>query len=393
MQPQIDKLQRGVDILVATPGRLLDHHGQRTLDLSHVEILVLDEADRMLDMGFIPDIKQVLALLPAKRQNLLFSATFSRRDQGARRPPARTRRRLIEVAPPQLDRRARSRRSVHPVDRERRSARCSSHLIKTQRLAPGAGVHAHQARRQQAGRAPAEADGIAAMAIHGNKSQTRAHQGARRLQERRRCRCWSRPTSPRAASTSTSCRTSSTSSCRTCPRTTCTASAAPAAPAPTGEAISLVCVDENGFLRDIERLIKHEIPKEIDRRLRAAGARAARADRPRPHGDRRRRRPRRRAAAPRRAQPRPRRARPRAQQHERSERRTRPQRAAWRESRARQRRASAPPRPPGAGTAPRRSARRGVAPADDAQALSTRSSPWQPPPTPRAARSSPGRAG
>jgi len=76
MQPQIDALRRGVDILVATPGRLLDHARQRTVDLSRVEILVLDEADRMLDMGFIPDIRRILALLPAKRQNLLFSATF-----------------------------------------------------------------------------------------------------------------------------------------------------------------------------------------------------------------------------------------------------------------------------------------------------------------------------
>src|SRR5881398_3390885 len=74
--PQTSQLRRGVDILVATPGRLLDHHQQRNVDLSHVEILVLDEADRMLDMGFIRDIKRILALLPAKRQNLLFSATF-----------------------------------------------------------------------------------------------------------------------------------------------------------------------------------------------------------------------------------------------------------------------------------------------------------------------------
>ena len=77
MQPQIDRLKRGVDILVATPGRLLDHHGQRTLDLSHVQVFVLDEADRMLDMGFIHDIKKVLAILPVKKQSLLFSATFS----------------------------------------------------------------------------------------------------------------------------------------------------------------------------------------------------------------------------------------------------------------------------------------------------------------------------
>jgi ATP-dependent RNA helicase RhlE len=76
MQPQVDALRRGVDILVATPGRLLDHVQQRTVDLRQVEILVLDEADRMLDMGFIHDIRRILALLPAKRQNLLFSATF-----------------------------------------------------------------------------------------------------------------------------------------------------------------------------------------------------------------------------------------------------------------------------------------------------------------------------
>ncbi len=76
IQPQIQALRRGVDILVATPGRLLDHVRQRTVDLSRVEILVLDEADRMLDMGFIHDIRKILALLPPRRQNLLFSATF-----------------------------------------------------------------------------------------------------------------------------------------------------------------------------------------------------------------------------------------------------------------------------------------------------------------------------
>ena len=77
INPQIGHLRRGVDILVATPGRLLDHLQQKTLSLSCVEILVLDEADRMLDMGFIRDIRKILALIPAKRQSLLFSATFS----------------------------------------------------------------------------------------------------------------------------------------------------------------------------------------------------------------------------------------------------------------------------------------------------------------------------
>jgi ATP-dependent RNA helicase RhlE len=79
INPQIERLRRGVDIVVATPGRLLDHARQQTIDLSGVEILVLDEADRMLDMGFIHDIRKILALLPERgqRQNLMFSATFS----------------------------------------------------------------------------------------------------------------------------------------------------------------------------------------------------------------------------------------------------------------------------------------------------------------------------
>ena len=78
MNPQVQAMARGVDVLVACPGRLLDLAGQGSVDLSHVEILVLDEADRMLDMGFVHDVKKVLARLPAKRQNLLFSATFSK---------------------------------------------------------------------------------------------------------------------------------------------------------------------------------------------------------------------------------------------------------------------------------------------------------------------------
>ncbi len=77
IDPEIKLLWRGVEILVATPGRLLDHIGQRTVNLSQVEILVLDEGDRMLDMGFVPDVRKIAALLPAQRQTLLFSATFS----------------------------------------------------------------------------------------------------------------------------------------------------------------------------------------------------------------------------------------------------------------------------------------------------------------------------
>lgn len=78
ISPQIAKLRKGVDIVIATPGRLLDHVQQNTVDLSEVEVLVLDEADRMLDMGFIRDIRKIMAELPRQRQNLLFSATFSK---------------------------------------------------------------------------------------------------------------------------------------------------------------------------------------------------------------------------------------------------------------------------------------------------------------------------
>jgi len=77
MGPQLDALRRGCDVLVATPGRLIDHMERRSVDLSQIEILVLDEADRMLDMGFLPDLQRILNLLPKERQTLLFSATFS----------------------------------------------------------------------------------------------------------------------------------------------------------------------------------------------------------------------------------------------------------------------------------------------------------------------------
>ena len=258
MQPQIDKLRRGVDILVATPGRLLDHHQQRTLDLSHVEIFVLDEADRMLDMGFVHDIKKVLAVLPAQKQSLLFSATFSDEikalaDRLLNKPV------LIEVA-----RRNQTNDSiaqkVHPVGREMKKD-LLVHLIKTNdwdqvlvftRMKHGANRLVEHLLKE----------GISAMAIHGNKSQ--------------------------------SARTKALAEFKTGDLTVLVATDIAARgididmlphvvnfelpnvsedyvhrigrtgrAGATGEAVSLVCVDENGFLRDIERLIKREIPKEI----------------------------------------------------------------------------------------------------------------------------------
>ena len=167
MRPQTDILRRGVDVLVATPGRLLDHAGRGTVDLSGVEILVLDEADRMLDMGFIRDLRRILALLPARRQNLLFSATFSdgirKLAGGLMHDPA-----CIEVAPRNTAA-ERVVQVVHPVDRARKRE-LLAHMIGREdwrqvlvftRTRHGADRLAEQLRR----------DGLGAEAIHGNKSQ------------------------------------------------------------------------------------------------------------------------------------------------------------------------------------------------------------------------------
>ncbi|MEK7322654.1 MAG: DEAD/DEAH box helicase [Pseudomonadota bacterium] len=167
IHPQIDALRRGVDIVVATPGRLLDHVGQKTVDLSKIEILVLDEADRMLDMGFIHDIRKILALLPRGRQNLLFSATYSDEikqlaDKLLNNPA------LVEVARRNIDAEGVT-QVVHRVDRERKRE-LLSHLISTNdwrqvlvftRTKHGANRLAEQLDK----------DGITAAAIHGNKSQ------------------------------------------------------------------------------------------------------------------------------------------------------------------------------------------------------------------------------
>jgi ATP-dependent RNA helicase RhlE len=167
MDAQIRGLRAGAEIVVATPGRLLDHHGQGTIRLDHVEILVLDEADRMLDMGFIHDIRKVLALLPRERQSLLFSATFS--------PDIRALAERLLRNPASVDVAPRNSAAelvtqvVHPVDKARKRA-LLSHLVRTRRIDQalvftrtkhGANRLAEQLQK----------DGIGAMAIHGNKSQ------------------------------------------------------------------------------------------------------------------------------------------------------------------------------------------------------------------------------
>ena len=256
INPQITTLRKGVDIVVATPGRLLDHVGQKTLDLSRVECLILDEADRMLDMGFIHDIKKILAILPKHRQNLLFSATFSneikRLADGLLNSPV-----LIEVA-----RRNTASKSVkqivHPVDRERKKE-LLSHLIRTNDWKQ---VLVFTRTKHGANRlcGQLEKDGISSAAIHGNKSQTARTKALANFKE---------------------------GSVRILVATDIAARGIDIDQLPhvvnfelpnisedyvhrigrtgragnEGEAVSLVCVDEHDYLRNIEKLIKRNIPK------------------------------------------------------------------------------------------------------------------------------------
>jgi ATP-dependent RNA helicase RhlE len=257
MQPQIDKLKRGVDILVATPGRLLDHHQQRTLDLGHVEIFVLDEADRMLDMGFVHDIKKVLAVLPAKKQSLLFSATFSDEikalaDRLLNNPA------LIEVA-----RRNATAENIaqkmHPVGRERKKE-LLAHLIKSgnwhqvlvfTRMKHGANRLTEFLNKE----------GISAMAIHGNKSQ-----GARTkaLAE------FKTGDLQVLVATDIAARGIDIDQLPhvvnfelpNIPEDYVHRIGRTGRAGAQGEAVSLVCLDEELFLHDIEKLIKRSIPRE-----------------------------------------------------------------------------------------------------------------------------------
>ncbi|MCB1705568.1 MAG: DEAD/DEAH box helicase [Halioglobus sp.] len=167
INPQKQKLIKGVDIVVATPGRLLDHVQQRSIDLSRVEILVLDEADRMLDMGFIRDIRKILNVIPAQRQTLLFSATFSREIKALSsefmNQPSQ-----IQVTPENTAVDLVS-QVVYPVDKHRKRELLSQKIGEEQwqqvlvftRTKHGANKLAEQLGK----------DGITASAIHGNKSQ------------------------------------------------------------------------------------------------------------------------------------------------------------------------------------------------------------------------------
>jgi ATP-dependent RNA helicase RhlE len=258
INPQISKLRKGVDIVVATPGRLLDHVQQKTIDLSGIEILVLDEADRMLDMGFIRDIRRILALIPKQRQNLLFSATCSNE---IRRLAAD-----LLNAPTEIQVAARNttadrvRQVVHPVDR-RRKRELLSHRIGAEnwqqvlvftRTKHGANRLAEQLTD----------DGLKAVAIHGNKTQA----------ARTRALANFKAGSVRIlVATDIAARGLDIDrlphvvnfEMPNVPEDYVHRIGRTARAGQEGHAVSLVCIDEQRLLRDIERLLKCEIEKEI----------------------------------------------------------------------------------------------------------------------------------
>ena len=254
MGAQIEKLRRGVDILVATPGRLLDHAGQGTLDLGQVQVLVLDEADRMLDMGFIHDIKKVLALVPKQKQTLLFSATFSDeiRDlaNGLLRDPLH-----IQVTPRNTTVQ-RITQTIHPVGRGKKKALLThiinehnwSQVLVFTRTKFGANNVAEHLTKI----------GIEALALHGNKSQTARTQALQGFKD---------GTIRALVATDIAARgididelphvvnyeipNVSEDYVHRIGRTGRAGN--------SGEAVSLVCLDEEGFMQDIERFTKQNI--------------------------------------------------------------------------------------------------------------------------------------
>jgi ATP-dependent RNA helicase RhlE len=257
MGPQIAQLKRGVDILVATPGRLLDHHQQGMLDLTQVEFFVLDEADRMLDMGFVHDIKKVLAMLPAKKQSLLFSATFSTEikalaDRLLNAPQ------VIEVARSNATAETIAQRVIK-VGREKKKD-LLIHLIKTHdwhqvlvftRMKHGANRLCEHLVKA----------GITAMAIHGNKSQGARTKALAEFKTGELCVLVATDIAARGIDIDQlphvinfELPNVSEDYVHRIGRT--------GRAGAQGEALSLVCLDEEGFLADIEKLIKRSIPRE-----------------------------------------------------------------------------------------------------------------------------------
>ena len=258
MNPQIDRIKRGVDILVATPGRLLDLQQQGFLDLSTVEVLVLDEADRMLDMGFIHDVKKVLALVPKDKQSLLFSATFSdeirdlantllKNPQSIQVTPRNTTvQRITQV--------------IHPVGRGKKK-QVLLHIIQQHnwsqvlvftRTKFGANNVAEFLTK----------NGVQAMALHGNKSQSARTQALAGFKSGDIRALVATDIAARGIDiddlphvVNYEIPNVSEDYVHRIGRT--------GRAGATGEAVSLVCMDEEGFMMEIERFTKQQIPVQV----------------------------------------------------------------------------------------------------------------------------------
>ena len=258
MNAQIDQLRRGVEVLVATPGRLLDHVQNRTVTFGQVSVLTLDEADRMLDMGFLPDIRRIIALLPGRRQNLLFSATF----------PEEIRKLAATLLHDPVEIQVAARNAVaelvthvvYPVAREKkRELLC--HLIRTRNLSQvlvfcgtriGANRLAHQLRREH----------IHADAIHGDKSQAERLEALEGFKAGRTAVLVATDVASRGLDIEGLPQVINFDIPHS-PEDYVHRIGRTGRAGMTGEAISLVCVDELGLLKDIERLIKRSIPKLV----------------------------------------------------------------------------------------------------------------------------------
>jgi ATP-dependent RNA helicase RhlE len=256
--PQATALQRGLDILVATPGRLLDHHRSGTVNLSGVETLVLDEADRMLDMGFIPDIKRILALLPKKRQNLLFSATFSDdiRELATKLLQAPTE---IQVTPRNSTVDA-VKQTAHPVDSKRKTE-LLVHLLNEQQwfqvLVFTRTKHGANRLAEQLGK-----KGITALAIHGNKSQGARTRALAEFKSAKLQVLVATDIAARGLDIEQLPHVVNFD-LPNVPEDYVHRIGRTGRAGASGEAISLVSPDEAGYLRDIERLIKRSIPRVV----------------------------------------------------------------------------------------------------------------------------------
>ena len=255
---QITKLRKGVDVVVATPGRLLDHMQQKTIDLSKVEVLVLDEADRMLDMGFIRDIRKVLKVLPKERQNLLFSATFS---NDIRRLASDLLNSPTEITVAARNKPAELvKQVVHPVDK-RRKRELLSHRIGSgnwqqvlvfTRTKHGANRLAEQLSD----------DGIKSAAIHGNKSQAARTRALKDFKEGNVRVLVATDIAARGLDIERLPHVVNYELPHV-PEDYVHRIGRTARAGQEGHAVSLVCVDEMKLLRDIEKLLSCEIEKEI----------------------------------------------------------------------------------------------------------------------------------